>query len=356
METFTQHIPHPWIEEFLEALKLDHGVTRSTLESYRSDLLQYSNWLSQHSQDSLEQASDTLLQLFLTDLKKRALKPSSRARKLTALRQFYQFCCREKGLEKNPTEDIPQPTQESRLPQFLSREEVQALLHASDQGLPYEGPLSPHLQSRDRAMVYLLYATGLRVSELVGLTPHHLDLSLSYVRLTGKGGKERIVPFAQAADQALADYMNHHRAALQPQSEHLFLNHRGEPLSRQSFWKTLKALAQAAGLPHSLSPHTLRHSFATHLLHSGMGLRSLQLLLGHSDLTTTQIYTHLTPEHLKEAHRKFHPLGGDPTENPSKPPLKTTPSSSPERASSLLTPPESQPLRTALNEPFREKK
>ncbi len=158
-------------------------------------------------------------------------------------------------------------------------------------------------------MVYLLYATGLRVSELMAITPNQLDLELGYLRVQGKGGKERIAPFAPQAGELVSTYLTVLRPQFQPKTEHLFLNRNGEGLTRQGFWKILKILAVQADLKTPLSPHVLRHSFATHLLQAGMNLRSLQMLLGHSDLTTTQIYTHLTPEHLKEALRKFHPRG-----------------------------------------------
>jgi integrase/recombinase XerD len=158
-------------------------------------------------------------------------------------------------------------------------------------------------------MILLLYATGLRISELLALTTHSLDLAQEYLRVRGKGDKERIVPFASAAGTALRDYLEHHRPQLLPQSDHLFVNAAGTRLSRQAFWKTLQTLAKQAGISRSVSPHLLRHSFATHLLQAGMNLRSLQMLLGHSDLSTTQIYTHVSPEHLKQAQRRYHPRG-----------------------------------------------
>ena len=302
------YIFHPLIEEFLESLKIDRGATPSTLESYRSDLLQFLRWLP--SSTPLEESTPSLIHQFLTRLHEKGLKPASKARKLSSLRQFFQFCCREKGLNQNPTEDTPAPNLDQRLPVFLSTQEVESLLSAADQGLAYQTPQAAHLRARDQAMIYLLYATGLRISEMLALTPHQLDLPLCYARVLGKGGKERIVPFTASCAEYLHRYMLEHRIALKPTTEHLFVNHRGSPLTRQAFWRILKDLSTQAGLSSEISPHTLRHSFATHLLHSGMGLRSVQILLGHSDLTTTQIYTHLNPEHLKEAHERFHPLGG----------------------------------------------
>jgi integrase/recombinase XerD len=160
-------------------------------------------------------------------------------------------------------------------------------------------------------MVYLLYAAGIRVSELTSLTPHDLDLSMGYTRVRGKGRKERIAPFAPVAGDRIRPYLEDHRRDLLPKTDHLFLNHRGFALTRQAFWEILGKIAHRAGLPNgSVSPHVLRHSFATHLLEAGVNLRSLQMLLGHSDLSTTQVYAHVTPEHLQKAHRKFHPRGG----------------------------------------------
>ncbi len=210
---------------------------------------------------------------------------------------------------KNPTDLLKSPKQPQCLPKFLTQEQVGSLLLITETGIPYRENHEKALHTRDRAMVYLLYATGLRVSELVGLTTHDLDLAMSYLRVKGKGEKERITPFAPVAGKHLALYLEEHRPRLHPATDHFFLNERGFALTRQAVWRILKSLALQAGISAPLSPHVLRHSFATHLLQSGMNLRSLQMLLGHSDLSTTQIYTHVTPEHLKAAHRKYHPRG-----------------------------------------------
>ncbi|MGZ3696590.1 MAG: tyrosine recombinase [Bdellovibrionota bacterium] len=293
------------IEAFLESRRVDLGASDHTIEAYRRDLLQLASWLG----DSATGVSADELQNYLVHLHTEGLGPASVSRKLSAIRQFFKFCCLERGLALNPAEKLESPSARRRLPKALSEEQVSALLAAADAGLPYPRGSLP-LQSRDRAMVYLMYATGLRVSELVGLTTHGLDLSLGYVRVRGKGDKERIAPFAAVAGEHLRTWLEGHRAALKPPTDHLFVNHRGLALTRQGFWKILKELAVVSGLPSSLSPHVLRHSFATHLLGAGMNLRSLQMLLGHSDLSTTQIYAHVTPEHLKVAHRKYHPRGG----------------------------------------------
>ena len=248
---------------------------------------------------------------FLTHLHEQRQRSTSIARKTSALRQFFKFCCVELDLARNPAEQLHGPALAERLPKFLGIEDVSFLLSAVDTGLPYVRGNPAALKLRDGAMVYLLYATGLRVSELVGLSVHEVDLGLGYVRVRGKGDQERIVPFADIAGQRLKTYLDEGRPVLGAATDHAFVNASGMALTRQSFWKILKALALQAGLPSTLSPHVLRHSFATHLLQSGINLRSLQMLLGHSDLSTTQIYTHVTPEHLKTAHRKFHPRGGE---------------------------------------------
>jgi integrase/recombinase XerD len=300
------------IPEFLESLRLDRGASDRTLEAYRRDLEQFSSWIHELggaaaggpvAELGLEQ-----LHSFQTHLHRLGMRSSSIARKVTALRQFFKFCCLEKGLESNPAERLRSPVQARRLPKFLDQEQVTRLLEAVDTGLPYERGPEEALKARDRALVYLMYASGLRVSEVVGLTPHQIDLGMGYVRVRGKGSKERIVPFAPVAGEKLSAWVEA-RPGLAPATDHLFVNHRGLVLTRESCWKILKSLALQAGLPLTLSPHVLRHSFATHLLQSGMNLRSLQMLLGHSDLSTTQIYAHVTPEHLAAAIRKYHPRG-----------------------------------------------
>jgi integrase/recombinase XerD len=301
------------IEAFIEAQRVDRGAADQTIEAYRRDLRQFAAWLEGLRPEAPLTSIESLDLLdFFSQLYKAGQKASSIARKTSALRQFFKFCCLERDLQHNPAEQLSPPPLEKRLPKYLSVEQVSELLAAAEKGLPYQitSGLCEALRARDRAMVFLLYATGLRVSELVGLSTNELDPASRLVRVRGKGEKERIVPFAPVAGEALENYLHTHRSLLHPLADHLFVNHRGLVLTRQSFWKILKDLALEAGIPSSLSPHGLRHSFATHLLAAGMNLRSLQILLGHSDLSTTQIYTHVTPEHLKTAHRKYHPRGG----------------------------------------------
>ncbi len=297
------------IDEFLESRRVDRGAADRTVEAYRRDLIEFARWLKA---DGVAAVRSVDLDEFLSHLHKNGRKPASVARKVSSLRQFFKFCCLERGLRANPAEALQSPAPAKRIPKHLTHEQVTLLLETVDRGLPYPGFKKPELlRARDAAMVYLIYATGLRVSELVGLRTQDVDRELGYVRVMGKGEKERIAPFAPLAGQKLTAYLAF-RPSLNPKSDHVFLNHRGEEgLSRQAFWRILRDLTLAAGIGEPVSPHWLRHSFATHLLQSGMNLRSLQLLLGHSDLSTTQIYTHVSPEHLKEAHRKFHPRGED---------------------------------------------
>ncbi len=312
-----------WIEDFLQFQRIDRGASDHTIEAYQTDLHQFTQWVQKNHPQASPQVwiEAQWVQSFLNHLHTLNQKSSSLARKSSCLKQFFKFCCLEKGLEKNPTENLHHPIQPKRLPRFLSLDQVNQLLDAVNLGLPYasihngqNGQKSQKgdcLRARDKAMTYLLYATGLRISELLSLTAHQIDLSMSYLKIKGKGDKERITPFAPIAGEAVRVYMEDYRPLLKPVSDLIFLNHHGLGLSRQAFWKTLKSLALLAEIPDTLSPHVLRHSFATHLLQSGMNLRSLQMLLGHSDLSTTQIYTHITPEALKMAHKRYHPRGED---------------------------------------------
>jgi integrase/recombinase XerD len=303
----------PWnqklIDSFVESLRIDRGASDQTLDAYRRDLVQLASWIG--AQEFKTLSPDRLAE-YATSLGKQGLSPSSTARKLSAIRQFFKYCCLEENFPSNPAERLDAPRLSKRLPEFLSIEETTALLKAAETGLAYPRAGGSALRLRDCAMVYLLYATGVRVSELVGLSTHAVDLEAGYLRVRGKGDKERIAPFVKEAGEKLDAYLRQGRPRLSPQTDHVFLNHRGFALTRQAFWHVLKDLALQAGLERvdRISPHVLRHSFATHLLQSGMGLRSLQTLLGHADLATTQIYAHVTPEHLKRAHARLHPRGG----------------------------------------------
>lgn len=300
------------IQAYLDSLQVDRGASRHTVSAYSRDLTQFLEYLkSKHP--SLKQITSVQtrhLESFITHLSQQGQDSRSIARKTSALRQLFKFGCLELGLGSNPAENLASPKLTRSLPKALTQPETEKLLSALEPGLPYlKSKFAQALQARDRAMLVLLYATGLRVSELTGLTPHNIDLHQGYLRVRGKGQKERIVPFAPYAGEQLRTYIDQHRLLLTPRGDALFVNHQGSQLTRQGFWKLLKELTRMAGIRKSVSPHVLRHSFATHLLEGGMNLRGLQMLLGHSDLSTTQIYTQVTPEHLKQAHKRYHPRG-----------------------------------------------
>ncbi|MDD2900997.1 MAG: site-specific tyrosine recombinase XerD [Syntrophales bacterium] len=288
------------LEQFYHHLAAERGLAPLTLESYSHDLQDFREYLFTLARNAWEEVSLDDLQNYLAALEARGLSARSRARRLSALRQFFRFLLREEKLSANPVELLDSPRLPMKLPKVLGEEEVAALLAATDPATP--------LGQRDGALLEVLYATGLRVSELVGLTHKQVDLRRGVVRVRGKGNKERVVPMVPRAVEKLNLYLSQGRPQLLKgrDSHYLFLNRRGGPLSRQGFWKILKQYALKAGV-RDFSPHTLRHSFATHLLSRGANLRVLQLLLGHADLATTQIYTHLDAARLREVHKKAHP-------------------------------------------------
>ncbi len=291
------------LEQFLQHLVVERGLAPLTVAAYAqdlTDLAKYSNQAGKYSWQDIRLAD---LQDYLAYLEQNGVGPRSRARKLSAIRQLYRFLLREGLTGHNPLEWLDAPKLPKGLPKILGLEEVERLLAAPD-------PTTP-LGQRDDAMLEVLYATGLRVSELVGLTIPQLDLRRGVIRVVGKGSKERLVPMVFRAVEKVNLYLRHVRPLLckGQKTQVLFLNRRGQGLTRQGFWKIIKGYARQVGLPPELSPHTLRHSFATHLLWRGADLRALQLLLGHADISTTQIYTHLHTARLQEIHRQAHPRG-----------------------------------------------
>ncbi|MGQ9921837.1 MAG: site-specific tyrosine recombinase XerD [Desulfobacca sp.] len=291
------------VDQFLQYLVVERGLALLTVAAYAQDLTKLAAHLKERGRDSWQDITLTDLQDYLAYLEKQGVGVRSRARKLSAIRQFYRFLLREGLADHNPLEWLDAPKLPKGLPKILSLEDVEQLLAAPD-------PTTP-LGQRDDAMLELLYATGLRVSELVGLTIPQLDLRRGVIRVVGKGAKERLVPMVSRAVEKLNLYLQHVRPLLLKgqKTQVLFLNRRGQGLTRQGFWKIIKGYARQAGLSPELSPHTLRHSFATHLLWRGADLRALQLLLGHADISTTQIYTHLHTARLQEIHRQSHPRG-----------------------------------------------
>lgn len=294
-----------FITLFLDHLKIDKGASPHTIAAYRRDLVQFQNNLEL----DLKNANENSIQQFLSQLKNKKLKASSIARKVSSLKQFYQFLVAEAVLQEDPTLFIESPSQEKRLPKAIHEQAIWSLLQAAEEGLPYEGKNAQALKRRDQAMIYLLYATGVRVTELITIELSKIDLEAGLVRVLGKRSKERIIPFAPIAGEAVHHYLTFGRPLLNAQSDFLFVGQNGGPLTRQAFWKTLKRLAAQAGIRGRIHPHMLRHTFATDLLKSGMNLRSLQMLLGHADLQTTEIYTHIAPESLKQVIDQFHPRG-----------------------------------------------
>jgi len=288
------------LNQFFQHLGVERGLAPLTVEAYARDLQDFWVFIEGRGRSNWDAVALTDLQDYFAAQEARGLSARSRARRLSALRQFFRFLQREEQVTANPVELLDSPRLPQRLPQVLGEQEVAALLSAPDPGTP--------AGLRDQALLEVLYATGLRVSELVGLTLKQLDLRRGVVRPLGKGSKERVVPMVAVAVEKLQIYLDQARPRLLQgrESPYVFINHRGGKLSRQGFWKLLKQYALKAGVK-TLSPHTLRHSFATHLLSRGANLRVLQMLLGHADLATTQIYTHLDAERLKQVHQKAHP-------------------------------------------------
>ena len=291
------------IERYLDALWMEKGLSDNTLLSYRRDLNQFADWLHGQQSRTLLQADREALQAYLGWGLKYGRSARSAARSLSCLRGFYRYQLREGHLTEDPSRDIDNPKLGRPLPKSLSEAEVEALLAAPQ--------LDDVLQLRDRTMLELLYACGLRVSELVGLQMAQLGLNQGVVRIIGKGGKERLVPMGEEALGWLQRYMRSARPELlgNVPADVVFPSRRGTQMTRQAFWYRIKIYAQRANIVNPLSPHTLRHAFATHLLNHGADLRVVQLLLGHSDLSTTQIYTHVARERMKELHRQHHPRG-----------------------------------------------
>lgn len=292
----------PIIEQFLDNLWQEHGLSENTIASYRQDLMLFCEWLPspQHflSLDHVD------LQTFLGERLERGYKATSSARMLSCLRKFFRYLCTENYRQDDPTVHLTSPRKPTRLPKSLSEDQVMELLDCPN-------VLDP-IELRDKAMLELLYATGLRVTELVSLTMDNLSLRQGLVRVVGKGDKERLIPLGEEASYWLTEFFQYGRAILlnNTQSDVVFPSKRAQQMTRQTFWHRIKHYALLVGIDSDkLSPHVLRHAFATHLVNHGADLRVVQMLLGHSDLSTTQIYTHVAKARLKSLHQQFHPRG-----------------------------------------------
>ncbi len=288
------------IDQFLDAVWVEQGLSENTLSAYGSDLRIFAKWLAEKPMLEVDGAD---LSGFLASRYKEGIGDRSSARILSSLRRFYGYYIRENSIQIDPTALIESPQIGQPLPKSLSEKDVELLLDAPE--------ITNALGFRDRAMLEMLYATGLRVSELVNLKFEQISFRQGVVRIIGKGNKERLVPVGEEAMSWLEGYMNQARKTIlgERQCDYLFVTNRADSMTRQAFWHIIKRHAKKAGINKELSPHTLRHAFATHLLNHGADLRVVQLLLGHADLSTTQIYTHIARERLKELHSKYHPRG-----------------------------------------------
>jgi integrase/recombinase XerD len=291
------------IDAFIDALWLEGGLSKNTLAAYRRDLTLYGVWLSSQglAQGEIDRTCEADLNAYFA-FKHEVSKATSANRRLTVLKRYFRWALRERRLTQDPTLKLQSARQALRVPKTMSEAQVDDLLRAPD-----ESPLG----LRDSAMLELLYASGLRVSELVSLKTYHLGMNEGVLRIMGKGNKERLVPFGQVARESINTYLTEGRPAILggQQTEDLFVTARGSAMSRVMFWMLVKKYARVAGIHSPLSPHTLRHAFATHLLNHGADLRAVQLLLGHADISTTTIYTHVARERLKSLHAQHHPRG-----------------------------------------------
>jgi integrase/recombinase XerD len=290
------------IERFIDALWIEDGLSPRTLEAYRRDLGLFAKWLHDEHGRTIEAARESDLLAYMA-ARHAATRATTANRRLSVFKRFYRWALREHRIDADPTLKLQAARQALRVPKSLSEAQVEALLAAPDVGKP--------LGLRDRTMIELMYASGLRVSELVGMKTVHLSLDEGALRVSGKGSKERLVPFGAEAHAWVRRYLAEARATILKgrTSDALFVTARGGPMTRQMFWKLIKGHARAAGIDAPLSPHTLRHAFATHLLNHGADLRAVQMLLGHADISTTTIYTHVARERLRALHARHHPRG-----------------------------------------------
>jgi integrase/recombinase XerD len=292
-----------WLDQLLHYLIVERGLSKNTIEAYSHGLSRFLNHLRGKGVQEIRDVGKFDVRGFLLALKKENLSAKTIVRNLVAIRTFFRFLVQEGILETNPVEDLESPKVAKTLPEILTLKEIEQLLEQPNLQTP--------LGMRDRAMLEMLYATGMRVSELTHLPTHQVNLEGGYVLLYGKGSKERIVPLGSEAIKWVTLYLKESRGILAKgkESPFLFINRSGKGMSRQGLWKNLKNYTRRAGLRKRITPHLLRHSFASHLLEGGADLRSVQMMLGHADISSTQIYTHVTGERLKKIHQRYHPRG-----------------------------------------------
>jgi len=298
-----KHADDAVLDEFCDALWLEDGLARNTLESYRRDIRQFAQWMQETNEVALLNASKAHLLAYLAFRMTQGAKARTTARLLSSLKRFYRHAIQRGRIETDPTLAIESPARPRSLPKSVNESDVEALLAAPD--------VQTVSGMRDRAMLETLYASGLRVSELVALTTAQLSRDAGLVRVIGKGAKERVVPLGEEALSWIDRYLEHARPAILNgrRANAVFVTSRGGAMTRQAFWHLIRRYARLAGIASEISPHVLRHAFATHLINHGADLRVVQLLLGHSDISTTQIYTHVARERLKQLHARHHPRG-----------------------------------------------
>jgi integrase/recombinase XerD len=297
-EDFENHL----LDQFIHQLRIERGLSANTITAYSHDLIQFFDFLKQRGISPVHISQEDLTSFIFEQNRK--LSPRSMARCLVSIRMFYRFLVSEGTITSNPARLLGIPKMYQHLPDVLSKDEMASLLMQPDVTTP--------LGKRDKAILEILYATGLRVTELIGLTMGNINLEIGSIRTIGKGSKERMIPMGSKAVDSLKDYLHQSRPILlkkrsTTEVSKLFLNGRGKPITRQGLWKIIKKYALMAGIIKGVTPHTIRHSFATHLLEGGADLRSVQIMLGHADISTTQIYTHVARKRLKEVHEKYHP-------------------------------------------------
>lgn len=286
------------LRSFFNFLIIEKGLSKNTVKAYETDIKGFIKWINKNNKQSLLNIKESSVNQYISYLFSLKLKSSSVNRKISSLKSFYLFLLKKKLIRYSPFSEVISPKQEKYLPASMSESEVEKLLNSPD--------ASKDIEQRDKAMIEMLYATGMRISELVNLKITDIDMNRSVIKVMGKGSKERLIPFGESASEALFNYLKIRKDS---SSKEVFISNRGKKITRVAFWQRIKVYLLRENLKISISPHTLRHAFATHLLNRGADLRSVQLLLGHSDLSTTQIYTHIAKQRLGDVLKKHHPRG-----------------------------------------------